>query len=89
VSDVIPAFPERRAEHPHCDSYVLHAPKVCRHCDKYPDRQEARIEGGTCFTEEVDPARYQDPATYLRTTEQIYQWAGNRPDGYGDLELQS
>lgn len=40
---------------PHCDPLVLHEPGTCVFCDKYPDRQNARINRRVAFTGEHHP----------------------------------
>lgn len=38
------------APYPHCNTEVLHAPGECVYCDMYPERQQARIAGGSPFS---------------------------------------
>lgn len=64
---------------PHCDALVLHAPG-CEFCDKYPKRQQARIERRVAFTgEPFDPTKSRCPSEYMRPAELIHRWRGNRP----------
>jgi hypothetical protein len=37
-----PAVPRVIDQFPHCDARSLHAPGVCRFCDRHPDWQELR-----------------------------------------------
>lgn len=65
---------------PHCDALVLHAPGICKSCDKYPDRQNARIARRVAFTgEEHHPTKSLCPSEYFRSAEVVHKWKGNRP----------
>jgi hypothetical protein len=67
---------------PHCDELVLHAPGDCVYCDKYPTRQQARLDMGILFTDEkgyAGPTARPCPATLLRPVETIERWYGNVP----------
>lgn len=35
---------------PHCDQRVLHAPGLCRYCDRHPEWQKLREKWGIAFT---------------------------------------
>lgn len=63
----------------HCDPLVLHAPGTCGGCDKYPDRQQARIARHVNFTGEYLPDRSSCPSEYFRPADIIHLWRGNRP----------
>jgi hypothetical protein len=64
---------------PHTQPLVLHAPKLCRYCDKRPSWQQSRIDQNINFTGEHDPAKEQCPAEQERPLEWIYREPGNRP----------
>jgi len=38
---------------PHCDPQILHAPGLCEYCDRYPKRQQSRLDTKTLFTGET------------------------------------
>lgn len=63
---------------PHCDSRILHSPGACVYCDKYPNRQQDRIDSNTNFSNESDPNKLPCPSTYLRSAEVRDRWSGNR-----------
>lgn len=67
-----------RADMPHCDQRILHAPGECRYCDEYPDWQEVREVQRINFTGHHDPDRAPDPAEHARSLETIERWPGNR-----------
>lgn len=69
---------EKEYMFPHCDSSILHSPNVCVHCDKYPNRQQDRIDSNTNFSNENDPNKLPCPSTYLRSSEVRDRWGGNR-----------
>jgi hypothetical protein len=67
-------------EAPHCDQSVLHAPGECAYCDRYPKRQQGRIDAKIAFTGGPVPEfGSQDPATLARPLEKINLWHGNVP----------
>ena len=68
-----------RAEYPHCDPDVLHAPGTCRHCDMYPDRQAARMGLRINFTGGNVAGRSRCPSEGKRSRREIHAWPGNRP----------
>lgn len=68
---------EIRAEHPHCDSDVLHAPGECVYCDHFADRQRAREEQGVNFTGHYDAGKVSCPSELRRPIEKINRWPGN------------
>lgn len=71
---------------PHCDALVLHAPGTCTFCDKYPDRQNARIARRVAFTgESHHPTKSRCPSEYFRPVEVINKWERNRPTITSDL----
>src|ERR1044072_3874721 len=49
---------------PHCNMEVLHAPGVCRVCDKYPQRQQGRIVSNTPFSPAEQPWPGNSPNGY-------------------------
>ncbi len=61
----------------HCDQYVLHAPKTCTYCDKYPDLQEFRIVHKMNFTDQLDTTKLPCPAIMRRSQRKIESWGGN------------
>lgn len=64
---------------PHCDSNVLHGPKICTYCDEYPELQQYRTDNKINFTGENDPNKKQCPAEARRKLEIINRWYGNTP----------
>jgi hypothetical protein len=64
---------------PHCDQKVIHAPKTCEICDKFPEWQELREVWGINFTGENDANKIQCPSETRRPLEIIEKWGGNRP----------
>lgn len=69
-----------RAEFPHCDSNILHAPGDCVYCDKYPEKQAERVREGVRFTGSPStPDLLPCPAELLRPLKAIEMWPGNRP----------
>lgn len=67
------------APFPHCDERVLHRPGACEYCDRYPERQQARIRNRVNFTGEDREEFSPCPSTFDRPLEVIYTWPGNRP----------
>jgi len=67
------------AEHPHCDSLILHKNGECDYCDVYPDRQAQRIADGINFTGHKDPNKKPCPSEALRPAYIAHRWHGNRP----------
>lgn len=67
---------------PHCDSAILHAPGVCKYCDKYASWQEYRELSGINYTGESDPAKAPCPSTYFRPGALRDEWPGNTPKGF-------
>ena len=65
------------AAFPHCDSDVLHRPKDCVYCDRYPDRQAARAKSGVNFTGCRDFGKMLCPSERNRPLETINRWGGN------------
>ena len=67
---------------PHCDQRVLHAPGVCRYCDKSPDLQEIRRAWGIAFTGQPpsDPGLPcpADAARPPHSDADHRRWHGNR-----------
>ena len=49
---------------PHCNEQVLHAPGECEFCDKYPERQQARIASNTPFSPTDQPWPGNRPEGY-------------------------
>lgn len=77
------------AQFPHCDQRVLHAPSECEFCDMHPEWQALRQGWGIAFTGHP-PADDQMPcpADWARppgSESDHRRWPGNRPDGYGEL----
>lgn len=64
---------------PHCDSKIMHSVGTCIYCDKYPERQQYRIDSNTNFSNENDPNKLPCPSTYLRSAENRDRWYGNVP----------
>lgn len=65
---------------PHCDSLVLHKPGACIYCDRYPERQNDRIQNRVAFTgEERERFGHPCPSTIRRPLDIINEWPGNRP----------
>ncbi len=64
---------------PHCDERVLHAPRVCRYCDAFPQRQTDREVQGINFTGEWDLDKVLCPSEARRDVEVIHRWPGNQP----------
>lgn len=64
---------------PHCDARILHKPGTCIYCDKYPNRQQDRVDSNINFSNENDPNKLPCPSTYLRSAEIRDRWGGNRP----------
>jgi hypothetical protein len=73
---------QERAQHPHCDALILHSPSTCEFCDFYPDRQAARTEGMTNFSNTNYAGWLPCPSTYQRDAETRDRWPGNTPRGY-------
>lgn len=63
----------------HCDCRILHAPKICEHCDHYPQFHRARELWGINFTGEHDPKKLPCPSEVSRSIENIDRWYGNVP----------
>lgn len=63
----------------HCDGRILHAPKECLYCDKYPERQALREMWGINFTGHYDTDKIICPSEQRRPLEIINQWHGNVP----------
>lgn len=74
------------AEFPHCDMNVLHAPGACVFCDKFPQKQQERVEQKINFTGETDPDKRACPATAARPVTTIHKWGGNAPITQDQLE---
>lgn len=69
----------KRAEFPHCDSQVLHSPKVgCEYCNMYPEKQAERIDKLINFTGEYDYWKISCPSEERRSLNTIEKWYGNR-----------
>lgn len=71
-----------RAEAPHCDSSVLHAPGECIYCDHYPDWQAYRRQARIAFTGQPaggDESLAPCPSDYRRGQGGAHSWPGNRP----------
>jgi hypothetical protein len=68
-----------RAEAPHCESLILHAPGECKWCDLYPDLQAARKLWRIAFTgHPPTPDETACPADLKRGPESYNNWSGNR-----------
>lgn len=67
-----------KAQFPHCDPLVLHAPGRCVYCDDYPKEQAARERDGINFTGQRFPEKAPCPSTLRRPLEVIERWPGNR-----------
>jgi len=68
-----------KAEFPHCDDKVLHAPGECRFCDDFPDLQRERLFQGINFTGHQESGFLPCPAEERRSLDIINAWGGNRP----------
>ena len=68
-----------KAEFPHCDSCVLHAPGSCIYCDEYPEKQNERIKNNINFTGENNSTKETCPAEVKRSINVINRWHGNLP----------
>ena len=66
-----------RAQFPHCDSRVLHAPTECVYCDHYPEAQQERIDNKINFTGHHDTDKKMCPAESARALDNINRWGGN------------
>jgi hypothetical protein len=84
-----------RAEFPHCDTRILHAPGECEYCAEYSDWQDLRKRWGIAFTgHEPQEIRVSDtvigrelpcPADFNRppsSPSDHRRWPGNTPEGY-------
>ena len=80
VPEVRAEVTEERAYAPHCDQRVLHAPGECRHCDHYPDWQQARTVQGINFTGHYEDGKSLCPSQMSRSIDKIEAWYGNRRD---------
>ena len=69
-----------RADQPHCDSSVLHAPGECHYCDAFPDWQAYRETARINFTGWDDPEKVPCPSLYWRDLAAIETWPGNVPE---------
>lgn len=74
----------------HCDSRVLHKLGACEFCDRYPDRQCARVQSAVMFTDD-DPKKKVGwllcPSVQARGASSVNSWPGNRPNGLGGTLL--
>lgn len=70
----------RDGSFPHCDDLVLHAPGICKFCDKSKALQELRGVMDIAYTGE-DPGNYLRPcpSTLIRDVATIEKWPNNRP----------
>jgi len=69
---------EQRFPFPHCDGAILHSPGSCIYCDKYPSRQQYRVESNTNFSDKNDSTKLPCPSTYTRSAESRDRWYGNQ-----------
>lgn len=72
---------EIRAQFPHCDDKVLHAPGECQYCDHYPEAQEQRIRDLVNFTGHYAVGFALCPSEERRSLQTIEAWPGNQPTG--------
>lgn len=76
----------RRADAPHCDASVLHAPGECVYCDHYPDWQAYRRLARIAFTGQPpggDADLAPCPSDYRRGRAGAHVWGGNQPQPPG------
>lgn len=72
------------AKSPHCDSRILHAPKMCKYCDLYPAEQLARMVSRINFTGQQLAGCEPCPADLARDPQVYNRWPGNRPVGLNE-----
>jgi hypothetical protein len=67
---------------PHNDQLVLHAPKECKICDQFPERQALRESWGVDFTGKRTYTKTKCPSEQRRDLETIYALKSNHPVPY-------
>lgn len=67
---------------PHCDTSILHAPGVCKFCDKLPEAQAYRKAARINFTGKNYPDLAPCPSTHFRGESQRDRWYGNVAEPY-------
>jgi len=67
------------ANYPHCDQDVLHEKGICQYCDKFPKKQQYRIDNKISFTGTHAPGCTPCPSDAKRGIGGAHKWPGNVP----------
>lgn len=74
----LPPYYDSGEQYPHCDPWILHAPRICEYCDRHPEWQADRISYRINFTLEDDPSKMPCPSSEWRSDGGL-SWGGNVP----------